>query len=223
MKKVFLSYHFDPEVKPIISHVRRLAKSHDLLTVDGERLAGQPLTDSVSKLICSCDAMIVLLSKREDGQTNDWVNHERTTAYNMKIPFIALVEQGVVNNGPFEAFEFINYKPSDLIEPLLRVSETIYKWKLEIGNMVEAHLEPDKIVNIVRNNFEQDEVVRYRFFDERTQWSEWKRAIVKPTTGGVSLFLKGVKKDSEIQVQVTTNQGIWKSAFINQNLRIPVS
>ena len=222
MKKIFLSYHFDPLIVPLASNVKRLIISHDLIAVDGERLAGQQLTEGVRNTIKSCDAMIILLTQREEGKSNDWVKHERTTAYNFNIPFIAVVEHGVVNNGPFEAFEYINYNSEDFLEPILKLSETIFKWKLEIGNMIEAYLEPDEIAEKVRENIDRDEVVRYRFFDERVQWSDWKRPIIKPTAGGISLYLNGVGKNSEIQVQVRTNDRSWNSDVINQNLRISV-
>jgi hypothetical protein len=222
MKKIFLSYHFDPQIVPLANNVKRLINSHDLMPVDGERLAGQPLTEGVKNAIKACEAMIILLTKREEGRSNDWVKHERTTAYNFNIPFIAVIENGVVNNGPFEAFEYINYDSEDFLEPILKLSETIFKWKLQIGNMVEAYLEPDEIADKVRENLDREEVVRYRFFDERVQWSEWMKPVIKPTAGGISLYLNGVKKNSEIQVQVRTNDKSWNSDVINQNLRILV-
>jgi len=133
MNRVFLSYHFDDEIMPLAKNLERLIKSHDLEVVDGQRLAGQPLSPAVAQLMESCDAAVILLTKREAGKSNDWVKHERTTAYNLKIPFIAIVENGVQDNGPFDAFEYINYDSEVFLEPLLKVSETIYKWKLEIG------------------------------------------------------------------------------------------
>ncbi len=222
MKRIFLSYHFDDEIKPLARNLERLIRSHDLEVVDGQRLAGQPLSPAVQQLIESCEAMVILLTKREQGKSNDWVKHERTTAYNLKIPFIAVVEQGVQDNGPFDAFEYINYEPGNFLEPILKVSETIFKWKLDIGEVIEAYLEPDTIVNAVRENIDKSEIVRFRFFDQRNQWGEWKKPVIKPAAGGVSLYLDGVKKDSEIQVQVRTDQNTWHSDVINQNLRISV-
>ena len=222
MKKIFLSYHFDEEVKPLATALERLIKSHDLEVVDGRRLAGQQLTDAVKNLIASCDGMVILLTKREEGKSNDWVKHERSTAYNLKLPFAAIVESGVPNNGPFEAFEYINYDSDNFLEPVLSISETIFRWKLEIGEVIEAYLEPDAVVNKVRENIDQNEIVRFRFFDIKNQWSEWKKPIIKPAAGGVSLFIDGVKKDSELQVQVRTDSQTWRSDVINQNLRISV-
>jgi len=88
--------------------------------------------------------------------------------------------------------------------------------------VVEAFLEPDSVVDTVRENIDRSEIVRYRFFDRRNQWGEWKKPVLKPAAGGVSLYLDGVKKDSEIQIQVRTANNTWSSDVINQNLRISV-
>ena len=222
MKQVFLSYHFDPHILQIARKFERLIHSHDLNVVDGQRLGGQALTEGVKKIIQRCDAMVLLLTEREQGQSNDWVKHERSTAYNFNIPFIAVIENGVGNTGPFEDFEYIYYQSGDLVEPLLKISETIYKWKIEIGERIEAYLEPNEISNAIRENIDRDEIVRYRFFDQNIQWSEWKKPIIKPTAGGISLYMDGVKKDSELQVEVRTNQRSWSSDVVNRNLRILV-
>ncbi len=223
MERVFLSYHFDADVVPLAKHLKRLTESHDLEVVDGERLAGQDLTAAVQELIESTDAMIVLLTKRDEGKTNQWVMHERSTALNKGIPFIALVEDGVVDRGPFTNFEYIPFTRDDFMEVLLRVSETIFKWKVKLGERIEAHLEPDEIVDAVRSNIGNVDLVKYRFFDNRRGWGEWKNALVKPQSGGVSLFLDGVNKDTEMQIQVTSGGQIWQSDVINRNLRILVA
>ena len=223
MESVFLSYHFDDEVKPLAKQLSRLTKSHDLEVVDGERLAGQDITQAVQELIESTDAMIVLLTKRDEGKTNQWVMHERSTALNKHIPFIALIEEGVVDKGPFTNFEYIQFTRDKFLEALLRISETILKWKVKLGERIVAHLEPDEIVEAVRSNIGNADMVQYRFFDNRRGWGNWKKALVKPQSGGVSLYLDGVNKDTEMQIQVTTNGRVWQSDVINRNLRILVT
>ncbi|PCJ94423.1 MAG: hypothetical protein COA50_11720 [Flavobacteriaceae bacterium] len=223
MESIFLSHHFDNEIIPVIDSFKRLIESHDLEVVDGHRLEGQQLTDAVAKRIKSVDAMIVILSKREEGKTSDWVLHERSAAFTHKIPFIAIIEEGMNNNGPFQAFEYIHFKPDNLVETLLKVSETIFKWKVRIGEQIEVHLEPDDIVATVRENAGQSDIVKYRFLQKRGIWGDWKDAVVIPKSAGVSLLLDGVTKNSEIQIRVSTNNGTWNSDVVNRNLRILVS
>lgn len=222
MRKIFLSYHFDPDIQLVARKFERLICSHDLQVVDGQRLGGQILIEGVKNNIQSCDAMVLLLTTREDGKSNDWVKHERSTAFNLNIPFVAVIEAGVGNTGPFEKFEYIDYHPAKLEEPLLKISETIYKWKTEIGEMIEAYLEPNEISNAIRENIDKEEIVRYRFFDRYVQWSAWKKPTIRLTAGGISLYMDGVKKDSELQVEVRTSNKSWSSDVVNRNLRIVV-
>jgi hypothetical protein len=222
MESIFLSHHFDPQVDLLVGSIKRIIASHDLRIVDGHRLEGQQITNAVDERIRSSDAMIAILSHRDEGRTNNWVRHERTTAFNSKIPFIALIEEGLQDNGPFEAFEFIKYNPEDLVDVLLKVSETIFKWKIRLGELIEAHLEPEEIVDMVRSNLGNADTVKYRFFNRRNGWTDWKPALVKPQSGGISLLLDGINKNTEVQIQVTANNRIWTSDVINRNLRILV-
>lgn len=224
MTKLFLSYHFDPEIVPLIDQLKRLINSHDLEVVEGTRLGGQLLMDGVKKLIESCDAIIIFLSKREEGRTNDWVKAERALAYSLNIPFISIVEKGVPNNGPFEAFEYIPYDSVNFINPLLSISETISKWKFESGELIRAFVEPSQVEEVLRANFDRPGVVEYRFLEENRsmEWTDWKEAKVIPQQGGVSLFLPGVKRNAPFQIKVTADGKVKTSDFVNQALRIIV-
>ncbi len=102
MQKIFLSYHFDDRVEPIVKRFMKLISSHDLVVKDGKRLQGQLLIDKVHQKIVASDAVIIFLTKREAGKTNDWVNHERSTAQALGKPFIAIIEKGLANASPFE-------------------------------------------------------------------------------------------------------------------------
>ena len=223
MENIFLSHHFDRKVEPFVANLKRLIESHDLEVIDGHRLEGRQLTDAVAERIKSSDAMIVVLSKRAEGKTNEWVLHERSTAYNNKIPFIAVIEEELDDNGPFQAFEFIRYSQDNLVESLLKVSETIFRWKLRLGEQIEALLEPDEIVSAVRSNLGNKDTVKYRFFNRKDGWTDWKPALIKPQSGGISLLMDGVNKNTEMQIQVTANNRIWTSDVVNRNLRILVS
>lgn len=222
MESIFLSHHFDDHIEPIVESFARLINSHDLEVIDGRRLQGQLVLGAVQEKIEQADAAVVFLSKREAGKTNDWVQQERIMAHTLGKPLIAIIEEGVANTAPFSGFETLQYNPDNLVETLLALSETIYGWKLELGEQIEAHLEPDDVVATVIENAQLRDVVQYRFF-RRRGWGEWREAMVVPRPGGVSLLLNGMTRDSEIQIRVSTNNGTWESAVVNRNLRILVS
>ncbi len=222
MESIFLSHHFDDDVEPVVESFTRLIRSHDLEVIDGRRLQGQLVLAAVQKKIEKADAVVVFLSKRESGKTNDWVQQERIIAQTLGKPVIAIIEDGVANTAPFSGFETLQYHADDLVETLLQLSETIFGWKMELGEQVEAHLEPDDVVATVIENANLQGVVQYRFLKRRS-WGEWQEAMVVPRPGGVSLLLNGVTRDSQMQIRVSTNNGTWNSAVVNRNLRILVS
>ena len=221
MQKIFLSYHFDDEITPVVNSIRKLIKTHSLEIVDGTRLGGQTLIDGVKKKIVSSDAAIILLTKRDAGKSSDWVNHERTTAQALGKRFLALIEKGLQQSAPFTGFEYKVFDPNDLAKTLLDVSEAIFGWKLDLGEQIVAHLEPEGIVTTVRENYDKKGVVQYRLL-KKGDFGEWKDAKVVPKPGGVSLFLNGVSKDAELQIRIKANNRIKESVVINRNLRFSV-
>jgi hypothetical protein len=223
MESIFLSHHFDNEIAPVVESFKRLIESHDLEVIDGRRLEGRLVIDEVKSRIEEADAVIVFLSKREAGKTNEWVSHERSAAQTLGKPLLAIVEQGLTNAAPFGGFESLQYNPDKLSDTLLDISESIFGWKLRLGEQIEVLLEPDDIVATVRENADRDGIVQYRLLRKRGKWGPWKKAAVIPRPGGVSLVLNGVTKKSEIQIKVTTNNRIWNSDVVNRDLRILIS
>jgi hypothetical protein len=222
MQKIFLSYHFDDKIAPVVNSIRKLIRTHDLEIEDGTRLGGQALIDKVKEKIASSDVAIILLTKRDVGKSSDWVKHERSTAHALGKRFLAFIEKGLQQSSPFTGFEYKEFDPNDLTKTLLDISEAIYGWKLELGERIEAHLEPQDIVNAVRENYDKKGVVQYRFL-KKGDFGDWNDAKVAPKAGGVSLFLNGVTKDAELQIRITANKSVKESVVINRNLRFSVS
>ena len=138
-------------------------------------------------------------------------------------PLLAIIEKGLTNAAPFGGFESLPYDPDKLAETLLDISESIFGWKLQLGEQIEALLEPEDIVTVVRENADREGIVQYRLLGKRGKWGAWKKAVVIPRPGGVSLLLNGVTKKSELQIKVTTNNRTWDSDVINRDLRILIS
>ncbi len=194
--------------------------------VTGRRLGGQQLSNAVQEKIKSCDAMVLFLSRRENGRTNDWVKHERSLAVAQGIPFIAIIEEGVTDNGPFQEFEYIYYDGEDFLEPLVSVSETIFQWRIKLGELIEVYVEPSEINESIRSSLNDiNTKVEYRYLDtfSASLYSDWQEADVIPKAGGVSLYLKSVRRGAEIQLKVTANGRIGQSVFTSQNPKIEVA
>ena len=218
MQNLFLSHHFDNKIEPVVKSIKQIIASHDLEILDGKRLQGQLLLTAVKDRIAESDAVIIFLSKREAGKTDDWVQHERTTAQVLGKPFLAIIEKGLTNASPFGSFEYKVYDPNDLAQTLIDISEVIYGWKLTLGEKIVGHVDSEEIAEEVRENYDQKDIVQYRLL-KRNGYSDWKEAFVVKESGGVSLRLEGVPKDAELQLRVTANRQFRDSDVMNRNVR----
>jgi hypothetical protein len=72
MKRIFLSFSFRDEDKPLVAAVERLLACHDLQVVTGMRLGGGALTQEVMKRIESCDGLVALLTRRQELAGGGW-------------------------------------------------------------------------------------------------------------------------------------------------------
>jgi len=200
MKSIFLSYHFDPQVKLLAGLVEDMIKSHDIDVVTGKHLGGAELNNEIKARIRSCSGLIYILTKREEGKTNQWITSEITIADTLQIPFIGIIEVGIPVPGPFIAREHIMHTSADEANLWLKLSATIGKWKADSGRVIEAYLEPPDVVALIRDNFDFIKV-KYRLYDADYKYTDWREdAPLKRTPSGVMMKIPGVKKDSEIEI-----------------------
>ncbi|TMM58030.1 hypothetical protein FEE95_00980 [Maribacter algarum] len=221
MESIFLSHHFDDQIEPVVECFHRLIKSHDLEVIDGKRLQGELVETKVRELIVSSDAVVVFLSKREDGKTNDWVKHERSIAQTLGKPIIAIIEKGVLNPPQFSGYETMEYDSKNLVKTVLELSENIFGWKEGFGKRIKASLEPDEIVKTVMENYGREKLVQYRFY-RKGSWSSWKEATILRMPAGPILEMNGMTEDALVEIQVKTQNQVWTSETVNSNLRIKV-
>src|SRR5713101_9048875 len=98
MKTIFLSWHFGDSDRELVRQVDGLLGSHGLRTITGEELGGGALTPEVMDLIAKSDALVALMTKRNEpphyGGTHPWVVDEFKHAKFLNKPAIALVAPG---------------------------------------------------------------------------------------------------------------------------------
>ena len=77
MRTVFLSCHFGDADRDLMRQVEGLLESHGLRVITGEEPGGGPLTPAVMKRIAESDALVALMTKRNNppdyGGTHPWV------------------------------------------------------------------------------------------------------------------------------------------------------
>jgi len=211
MQNVFVSFHFsddfDSPDRLLANRVESLVKSHGLAVTNGEVLGGGPLTDGVRALIEKSDALIALMTRREqqdDGSwsTHQWVREEYAHALSKNIRAIAMIENGVPAGGMYQANEYIPYDPEDSLKAFLRLSATLGVWREQSGRCVKLWVQPDQVALDYGAKAEW----RYRF-NVSGSYSEWQHVSLTPEPGGCFLYLPNVSEDALIQIQARSDNG----------------
>ena len=213
---VFLSFSFRPEDADLVFLLERLLASHNARPINGKILGGQALTPAVMEKIEQCDALISLLTRREelDGgrwRTHPWVRDELNHARGRGIPAIGLVENGVDAGGAYSENEHIPLDRDDALPAILRLSETIGTWKERLGRTLKVRLGPDDIaVSLARQSNGGGWRCRYRL-GEMGEFSDWQDAKAVREVGGVFLYLRGVTDRQMVEVEVSGGGHVWSA------------
>lgn len=211
MQKVFVSFHFsddfDSPDRQLANRVEGLLRSHGLDLASGAALGGGPLTDKVKTLIEKSDALIALMTRRDqlangEWTTHQWVQEEYGHARSKNMRAIALIENGVQIGGMYQQNEYIPYNPADSLTAFLRLSATLGVWKQESGRLVKLKIQPDQIAL----DFGTDAQWRYRFYSSGA-YSNWQETALSREPGGCFLDLPNVPDEALIQIQTRTNSG----------------
>jgi hypothetical protein len=227
--KIFLSYSFRNDDSDLAEGIDRLLSSHNVLVAKGARLAGGLLTDEVRRRIESSDALVALMTRRdrlgEDAgrwQTHPWVRDEYGHARAQGKRAIALAEVGVESDGAYAGYERIRLDRANPLEAFLALSETLRRWKEEIGFQRVAQIRPDELGRLVRTNPRL--TCRYRYISGgiRHPWIE-AEPVLQPS--GTLLYLGGIRDDDIlVEVEILQDQrprwwSLATSQFISVEMR----
>lgn len=203
--RIFLGFSFRDEDKNIVDKIDQLIASHFVEATTGERLGGEQLTPAVRTRIGDSDALVAILTRRDQRQDGKWTTHqwvldEIGCAREKGKRAIALVENGVEIGGMFQPHEHIALNQANPIEALLALSETIGLWKREIGRTVKVQILPDEIAQLVAAEGNGAKL-RHRLWLSGS-CSTWQDLTPVPEIGGTFVFVKSVQDDHLIQLQV---------------------
>ena len=214
---IFLAFAFRDEDKSLVGYIDRLLASQFVQVKTGENLGGDMLTPAVQKRIEESDALIALLTRREQLQTGGWTTHqwvkdELAWARSKGKNAIALVEDGVAVNGMFQPNEWIPLLRDKPLEAILRLAETVGGWKQDAGRMVKVQLVPEEIA---RKLGEGGIPCRHRLW-QQGRYTDWHDVTPVPEVGGTFVYLDGVKEDHLIQIRAEEADKIWQSPATSQ-------
>jgi hypothetical protein len=129
----------------LVDKIDRLLTSHGLRTITGKSVGGGALTPEVRARIEQADALVALLTRREQTPssgwtTSEWVKDELDHARAKGKPSIAVIEGGVAAGGAYRENEYIPLDRAFSLETFLRLSETIQVWKERVVRTVAVRL-----------------------------------------------------------------------------------
>ncbi len=75
-EKIFLGFAFRNEDRELATNIEVLLASHNIKMITGEHLGGDQLTDAVTERIDQADALIGLLTRREQLASGGWTTHQ---------------------------------------------------------------------------------------------------------------------------------------------------
>jgi hypothetical protein len=209
---VFLSSTFGDADREVVGQIESMLSSVDVQIVTGRRLGGGNLTAEVMKRIETSDGCVALMTRRERlGEpgserwaTHQWVRDEINYARSHDVRSVALVEDGVSNDGAYLERERIPFRRESPLEAFLALLETIRLWRQEMGSTRVAQLSPG---DLARRFYEERGMrCRYRYVlgdGERSVWAD-AEPILAP--GGTLVYLKGVRSATD-QVEVEVLEG----------------
>ena len=226
--KVFLSYSFSGEDSDLVQGLERLLSSQNILVAKGRRLGGGQLHPEVRQRIDGSDGLVALKTRQERvgdpgenrWRSSGWIDYEYQYARDQGRQAIALVEDGVETDGPFESYERIAFDRTDPLEAFLALAETLRLWKERIGIQRVVQIRPDDLGRVFRTN--RDLTCRYRFIDQEGMRGEWVDAEPILQASGTLLYLRGVQDDDTlIEVEILQDQSPrWWSPATSQFISV---
>jgi hypothetical protein len=212
MKDVFLSYCYDDMNTRLAKEIEELLETHNLGAVTGDTLGGEIVTQEVLKQIEEADALITMLTRREQLTDGKWTTHqfcltELQHARAKSKPAIALLEDGVTNAGPFQEHEYIKYTPNDPLPAFLKLSRTIWRWKRKVGRTLRIQLVPENVAKEIWTNRNGCRW-QYRLSSGRAE-TDWQGATPRKEPGGLYLYVQVPDETMLIEVRINFGNRSW--------------
>ena len=214
--KIFLSFAFS-HGQALTRAAERLLASHDVEIITGRRLGGETVDEAVKAKILEADALVSLLTRRDKIRSGGWttsqaVLEELDFAHNLKTMgrekrAIALIEDGV-KYASMGNHEYISYLAEKPLEAILALSETVAKWRQEIGQEVKVQIMP---ANLAEKLMADEQVTCSHRLVDRDLFTPWRDIVAIPEEEGTFIYLRGVRAGQKIQLRVTEKSRTWLS------------
>lgn len=216
MKDVFVSYHYDEGGvnAKLVKQVEDLLESHNLRAVTGDVLAGGAVTPEIQRQIEDADALVALLTRRDSLKNGTWTTHpfcvaELQHARTIGKPAIGVVEEGVQVLGLFQEYEYIKFTSAEALPAFLKLSRTIWRWKLRAGRTLKIQLIPE---NVAQEIWASRASCSWEYrLASGIKDTDWQRAKPRKEPGGLFLYVQVPDDTVLIEVRIKSPIKLWSS------------
>lgn len=224
MRDVFLSYRYDDANKELARKAEELLESHSLRAVTGDVLGGEAVTPELLHQIEEADGLVALLTRRDQLVDGSWTTHpfcldELKHARTKEKPAIALLEDGVKAGGMFQEHEYITFKPADPLPAFLKLSRTLWQWKLRGGRIQRVQMLPSELTQEL---YTKGKGCQWEYrVSNGLRDSKWMEAEPRKEGQGVFLLVRIQEDTTLIEISTEADGQRRTSGFVP--LQVPVN
>jgi hypothetical protein len=230
MQQVFLSFTYNPHpdhvevTEKLRRYVSVVIETMELKVVTGEDLGGEQLTDEIKRRIEASDALVALVTPWKDQLGNKvpppWVQDEFTYAKAMDKPAIRLLHTDFAAAGMYAAHEYMQVKPDNPTDALIKLMRTLRLWKDGVGRPMDIEITP--IEADAHFDTAQVKSCEFQLFMNYKE-GPWRPATVWPQPGGMYAHLPGVPAQAKLRLRLRVGNETWESPFNSPVGRIALS
>lgn len=213
--KVFVAYGFNARDGWIEQAIAPLIEAFGSVAVDGRELEGQLITEAVRDLIRNSDALIAFFTQREKIGENKWISHawvrdELGCALENQKQVLEIYESGVAREAGMAGKDrqFLPYKEEERVDCVVNIVRVLGRWHRRGARSFQ--LVPDAIIrpHLPKQYFR----CRYRVMEGNSE-SPLMETRVQRIQGGLFVNVAGLSRDSQVQVEIVTDNGVISSDY----------
>lgn len=215
--RIFVGYGYNPRDAWVTEFVFPIIEAFGSEVVTGEGMYVQEISDGVKSAIRRSNALIGILTKREQladerWTTHPWVVQEMSFALGANIPVVEIRELGVdQQEGIFGNRQNVSYDEKNRDRFLLEIIRVIGRWHR--SRHVKLQIMPENIARQLRPYYSRDGFrCTYRLRIEGETQDRVDTNVV-PLVGGLFIEAKNIPMGALIQIEANYQEHRWVSSY----------
>jgi hypothetical protein len=215
METIFVASSFHDYDRDLVNDVSSVIEALSLRPQAGRNMGGEPLEDSIKQRIESCDGLVALFTKRQaadNWQTHPWVVGEFGHALSMKIPAIAVVEDGIDwNVTPWAGRQRITLHRDRSAEAVLDLVRQIGAWQREAGITLQVLLSNPEVLQRYMEMPDGLEI-SYRYIQRARAGDFVKCKTIYLDANAIVVVLQGIPgPECSVELKIEVGPKLWRS------------